>query len=420
MYDVIVVGARAAGATTAMLLARKGLRVLVVDRAGFPSDTLSTHQVQVPGIARLARWGLLDRLVAAGTPATRRVRFNQPGVTLAGEYGPFEGVDAMFSPRRTLLDALLVDAARSAGAEVREHVTVSGLLFEDGRVAGIRATAKGGTPVTERAHLVVGADGKHSLVARAVDATSYDERPPLTVAAYTYWEGVPLDGGEMHGADRRAAGVWPTNDGLAMTYVAWPAAEFGDFRADVEGNLLSTLDGLGDLGARVRAGRRVERIRSTPDLPAFFRVPYGPGWALVGDAGLTLDPMTGQGIGYAFRDAELLADAVADGLGGTTPLDAALAGYHAARDRAAKPMADFTAQLASFAPPPPEARVLFESLVGRPKEITRFLGMLTGTVPVDAFFAPRNLFRVLGVRGMARVAAAKARSRGRKPAVAAA
>lgn len=157
MYDVIIVGARVAGSATALLLARRGVRVLVVDRAAFPSDTLSTHQVQLPGVARLARWGLLDRLVAAGTPPTRRLLFDPGPVALEG---PIEG--AIYSPRRTVLDKILVDAAREAGAEVRENVVVEGLLTDrTGRVTGIRCQEKRGITTTEQARLVIGADGKH-------------------------------------------------------------------------------------------------------------------------------------------------------------------------------------------------------------------------------------------------------------------
>jgi 2-polyprenyl-6-methoxyphenol hydroxylase-like FAD-dependent oxidoreductase len=166
MYDVIIVGARVAGASTAMLLARRGLKVLVVDRATFPSDTLSTHQVQLPGVARLARWGVLDAVLAAGTPVTRDVRFDQGDAVITGRYPAYQGVDAMCSPRRTLLDRVLVDAARAAGAEIRENFAVEEILG-DGQVTGIRGREKGAPSVTEQARLVIGADGKHSLVAVA-------------------------------------------------------------------------------------------------------------------------------------------------------------------------------------------------------------------------------------------------------------
>src|SRR5579885_867466 len=134
MYDVVVVGTRAAGATAAMLLAQAGLKVLAVDRASFPSDTLSTNNIQLPGVARLERWGLLGQIAAAGTPAIRRVRFDPGPVVLEGSYPQHEGVDAVYGPRRTLLDILLVEAARAAGAEVRERFVVDELTFADGRV----------------------------------------------------------------------------------------------------------------------------------------------------------------------------------------------------------------------------------------------------------------------------------------------
>ncbi len=406
-YDVIVVGTRAAGAATAMLLARRGLRVLAVDRSTFPSDTLSTHQIQLPGVERLQRWGLLDRIDDSGAPATRLVRFDTPFAVVEGQFPQFEGVDALYSPRRTVLDAMLVEAARSAGAEVREGFTVAGLVRDGQRVTGVRGNGRGdGTEITERARLVVGADGKHSLVAREAGAAAYHERPAQSVACYTYWSGVPVKGGELYARGRRAIGAWPTNDGLVMTYVAWPAAEFEAFRADIEGNLIRTLDLAGDLGQRVRAGKRAERIRSTPDLPNRFRTPYGPGWALVGDAGLVMDPITGQGIADAFRDAELLADAVAVGLEGGR-LDRELAGYRRRRDKAVLPMYRMTQQLAALKPIGDAERLLFPALADQPENAERFFGVLTGALPPSTVFSAPNLIRLLGVRGFLRLARAR-------------
>ncbi len=401
MYDVIIVGARVAGSATALLLARRGLNVLVLDRATFPSDTLSTHQVQVPGVARLARWGVLDQILAAGTPATRNVRFDQGEAVITGRFPEYDGADFMCSPRRTLLDQVLVDAARAAGAEIRENFTADELLQDNGTVTGVRGREKGAPVVTEQARLVIGADGKHSLVAEATAARAYRTKPPQSLAFYTYWEGVPVDGGAMFGRPGCALGAWPTNDGLLMTYLAWPIARFGEFRQDVEGNFLRTLDTVG-LGDRVRAGR-AERFRGTPDLPSYFRQPYGPGWALVGDAGLLLDPITGQGIGHAFRDAELLADAVADGLGGIRPLGKALGQYHRARDQAARPMYDFTARIAALNPPTPGELALFQALSQRQEDSDAFFGALTGAVPMREFMSPKNMIRLVGVRGLTRL-----------------
>jgi 2-polyprenyl-6-methoxyphenol hydroxylase-like FAD-dependent oxidoreductase len=407
MYDVIVIGARVAGSATAMMLARGGLKVLAVDRAAFPSDTLSTHQVQLPGIARLERWDLLSRIVAAGTPATRRVRFDAGPVVLTGTYPVFDGVDALFSPRRTLLDSILVEAAREAGAEVREQFVVQDLVFTEGRVTGIRGRGTRGGSVVEQAKMVVGADGRHSLLAKAVIAGRYHDRPALTFGYYTYWDGLPLDGGEIYGRGRRFIGAWPTNDGLVMTYVGGPIDEFHAFRADLETNLLASLDLAGDLGERARSARRAERIYGTADTANYFRKSYGAGWALVGDAGLAMDPVTGQGISDALRDAELLAGLIRAAASDGRPLDSRLDGYERARNAAVKPMYDFTIDLASFPAPRFEQQMLFAALASDPQQTQQFLGVLAGAVPIDEFFAPRNLRRLIGLRGFAKIAGSK-------------
>ncbi len=410
-YDAIIIGARVAGSATAMLLARHGLRVLAVDKAEFPSDTLSTHQVQLPGIARLERWGLLGRVAGAGTPATRHVRFDPGGVVLEGDYPWFEGVDALYSPRRRLLDTLLVEAARAAGAEIRERFTVEEIVIEDGRVTGVRGREPGGAAVTESALIVVGADGRHSLVARTVEASTYDEQPAQTFGYYTYWDGLPVSGGEMYGRERRMIGVWPTNDGLVMTYVAGPIDEFHAFRSHIETNLLASLDLAGDVGQRARAATRVERIYGTANTANYFRSPSGPGWALVGDAGLAMDPVTGQGISDALRDADLLANAIADGLGGGRSLEVALRDYQHARDRAVKPMYDFTLDVATMGPPKVEQELLFRALERDPRQTQRFLAVLAGAVPIGEFFSPGNLRSLVGLSGFAKIAASRLRAR---------
>ena len=274
MYDAIVIGTRVAGAPTAMLLARRGLKVLAVDRARFPSDTLSTHQVQVPGVARLARWGLLERVDAAGTPATRRVRFDPGPVVLEGRCPEFEGVDALYSPRRTLLDTLLVDAAREAGAEVRERLR--------GRRAPVRRTAASSGvrsgAVRERARVVIGADGRHSLVAKAVRAAAYHALPARSIAYYTYWAGVPLDGGEMYARDRahdrRVADERRAGDDLrrrARRRVRARSAPIPRAACCARSTCA------GDLGERVRAGERAERVYGTADLASRFHAPVRAG-----------------------------------------------------------------------------------------------------------------------------------------------
>jgi 2-polyprenyl-6-methoxyphenol hydroxylase-like FAD-dependent oxidoreductase len=406
-YDVIVVGARVAGAATALLLARGGLRVLAVDRARFPSDTLSTHQIQVPGVARLRRWGLLDRLSAAGTPATHQVRVDFGPVVLEGRFPAYDGADALYSPRRTVLDSLLIDAARGAGAEVREGCVLDEIVWNRGRAAGIRCHERGRrTPITVTARLVVGADGKHSRVAEAVAARRYRQRPVSTLACYTYWRGVRLSAGELYQRPGLAVAAFPTNDDLTMVYLAAPIAGFAAFRTDVEGHYLRGLERCGDLAERVRAGQRAGRLRATPDLPNFLRVPHGPGWALVGDAGAVMDPVTAAGIANALRDAELLAGAVTAALAEGRPADAYLRTYHRRRDEAVLPMYDLTAGLAALPGLRAAQRQVLLSLRDRPEETRRFLGVFAGVTPADEYRSARNLLRLLGVRGLAAVAAA--------------
>jgi 2-polyprenyl-6-methoxyphenol hydroxylase-like FAD-dependent oxidoreductase len=330
------------------------------------------------------------------------VRFDPGPVVLRGRFPEFEGASAVYSPRRTILDKLLVDAARAAGAEVRERFAVDELVFDGGRVTGVRGREGSARAVTETARLVVGADGRHSAVAKAVEAPAYHVKPALSTAYYTYWSGVGLGGGEIYSRTclGRMVGAWPTNDGLVMTYVAAPASAFDVFRADPEAAILAALDACGDLGERVRAGERADRVFGTADTQNRFHKPHGPGWALVGDAGLVMDPVTGAGIADALRDAELLADAVAAGLNGGPPLDTMLAGYQAARDAAALPMYEMTTDLASFAPPRPEQEMLLRALEGDQREIDRFLSVLTGSLPIPEYFTPRNMLRLIGVRGV--------------------
>ena len=400
-YDVIVVGARVAGAATAMLLARQGLRVLAVERASFPSDTISSHQLQVPGAALLHRWGLLGKLTAAGTPPASRVRFDAgDGLVLDGRFPAHEGVDALYSPRRTLLDSVMAEAAREAGAEVREHFRVTEVTGSGDRVTGIRGSARGGPAVTETARLVIGADGKRSLVAGAVGARRYRERPVRSFASYSYWSGVPVSGGELYQRPGRAVAVFPTNDELTMVYVAAPIAEFAPARADLEGHYLRSLDLCGDLGERVLSGSRAERLRTTPDQPNTFRYSHGPGWALAGDAGVVMDSVSAQGMTNALRDAGRLSAAVIAGLGGSRPLDDALLDHRHRRDRAIGGMYDFTLGLAAFPAVTRGRRRFLAAVAADQAETDRFLAAFAGIAAPERYFTPVTALRVLGTRGI--------------------
>jgi len=395
MYDAIVVGARCGGSPTAMLLARKGYRVLLVDKAGFPSDTLSTHYVHQHGAARLARWGLLEQVIASNCPPVRGLRLDLGYFALEGSPPPVDGVADGYAPRRTVLDQILVEAAVAAGAELREHFTVDDLLADGDRVTGIRGHAAGGAAVTEHARIVIGADGRHSLVARSVQAPAYHETPALTCAYYTYWTDVPMNCAELYPRPDRMIIAAPTNDGRTLTVVFWPQAEFHRVRADIEGNFLKVLDLAPGLAERVRFGKRSERFRGTADLPNYFRQPHGPGWALVGDASYHKDPILAIGISDAFRDAELLAEAIDGGLAGRQLLDDALTDYQRQRDEAAAPSFGATLQFAHLQPPPAETQQLFAALRHNREQTGRLFGTLFGTVPASEFFAPENVERIM-------------------------
>jgi 2-polyprenyl-6-methoxyphenol hydroxylase-like FAD-dependent oxidoreductase len=385
-YDAIIVGARCAGSPTAALLARKGHRVLVVDKTTFPSDTVSTHVLHPLGVAALKRWGLLERLIATGCPPIDTYTFDFGPFTLSGAPGTPESPVA-YCPRRTVLDKLLVDAAAEAGAEVREGFTVEEVAIEDGRVTGIKGRSKDGTPVTERAAVVVGADGRHSMVAAAVRPEQYNERPPLLAPYYTYWSGLPMEGRfETYIRPHRGFAAAPTHDGLTLTVGGWPHAEFEANRKDIEGNFLKMFDLAPAFAERVRHAKRVATFAGTP-VAGFFRKPFGPGWALVGDAGYNKDPITAQGISDAFRDAETCASALDQSLAGARPFDEAMREYQLTRDEHVRPMFEFTCQLATLEPPPPEMQQLFAAIAGKPPAMDAFVRMNAGTISPAEFGA---------------------------------
>jgi flavin-dependent dehydrogenase len=326
----------------------------------------------------------------------RRQRLDFGPLVLEAEPLPADGVADAYAPRRTVLDTILIDAAAAAGAEVRERFTVDGLVMDGERVSGIRGHAAGGASVTEEARIVIGADGRHSSVAEAVRAPEYETRPAATCAYYTYWEGLPVEGAELYMRPERMVIAAPTNDGRTIVIVYWPIALFPEIRTDIGRHFMAALDLAPSLAARAGAGQRAERFRGTADLPNFYRRPYGPGWALVGDAGYHKDPITGQGIADAFRDAELLAAAIDDGFAGRRPLAEALAGYERARNEATGPIYELTMQFAALQPPAPEMQQLIAALRDNPEQADRFVGTIAGTVPMTEFFAPENVARIVG------------------------
>jgi flavin-dependent dehydrogenase len=356
-HDVVVVGGRVAGSATAMLLARLGHDVVVVDQASFPSDTVSTHSIARSGVVQLRRWGLLEEVLDSGAPAIRQVTFNAAGASLTRTIKDKAGVDFLVAPRRYVLDTLLVTAAQRAGAEVRPGVTVTGLLRDGrGRVVGMDGHDRAGGRVELGARWVIGADGLRSRVAGLVDAAINEAGRAGGAAQYAYYEGIPWSGIEFFVAERSFAGVFPTHGGEACIWVCNPAADAKavrrrtESRAEAFGELLerSALE----LAERLRQARRTSPVQGMLRQPNQLRQAFGPGWALVGDAGYYRDAVTAYGISDAFRDAELLAVALDQALGGDAEETEALAAYQRQRDQALREVFELTCRLAAYPPVP--------------------------------------------------------------------
>jgi menaquinone-9 beta-reductase len=372
-YDAVVVGARAAGAATALLLARRGLRVLAVDRGAYGSDTLSTHALMRAGVLQLGRWGLLERIEAAGTPPVRRTVFHYGDEVLDIPIKAKDGVPALFAPRRTLLDRVLVDAAVEAGAAVRHGVRVADLVRRGtGRVEGVVLHDEAGTAREVRAGIVIGADGLRSTVASLVQAPVTRQGRHATATVYGYWSGLEVDGYHWHWGAKAAAGAIPTNDGLVLLFAGVSARRFAEEApADVPGAYRRFLaEAAPALAPRLGEARMVGSLRGFPGHPGYLRRPWGPGWALVGDAAYFKDPITAHGITDALRDAELLARAIEAGG------DEALAGYEVRRDILSRELFDVTDRIASVAWDTGELKALHQALSGEMKnEVTALVAI---------------------------------------------
>ncbi len=344
-YDALIVGARCAGAATAMLLARSGLRVLAVDHGSYAADTLSTHALMRGGVLQLHRWGVLPRIVAAGTPPIRRTTFHYGNTVSEVALKPREGIDALYAPRRTVLDRTLVDAAREADAEVRHGCIVTDLLRNRaGRVCGAMIQRADGRHTQVAADLVIGADGAGSTIARLVEAPVIRAGAHASATIYAHWADLPDTGYRWHYRPGLSAGVIPTNGGQHCIFVAIPQSLYREHANFGLASLYQrTVTGmLPDLAAAIAASHPESRLWTFPGRNGFLRQAHGPGWALVGDAGYFKDPLTAHGITDALRDADLLTRAVAQGT------DAAMAGYAAVRDDLSVALFDATDAISSF------------------------------------------------------------------------
>jgi len=358
-YDVIIVGARAAGAGTALLLGRAGLRVLMVDRGRYGSDTLSTHALMRGGVLQLARWGVLPSVQDAGTPPVRRATFVYEGEALSVPIKSRGGVDALYAPRRTVLDPILVDAAAAAGVDVAYGTALLNILREsDGRVSGVVLRGEWGRTERVMSRMVVGADGLRSLFGGLVNAATTRAGTAAAATVFGYWAGIGVDEYRWYYSPGLSAGAIPTNEGLTCIFASVPANGFSDrFGGDVAGGYRRVLaEVAADLTAPMANGRLVGHLHGFPGHAGFLRRATGRGWALVGDAAYFKDPLTAHGITDALIEAEYLARAIATGS------DAALDAYADDRDRRAATIFEVTDRIASFGWSMDEARALHKRL----------------------------------------------------------
>lgn len=347
MYDAIVVGARCAGSPTAMLLARRGHKVLLLDRASFPSDTLSTHFIQMPGMVRLREWGLLDTVMATGCPPIVGGLLMIDGQAAEANFEVPTGIPGLAAPRRTVLDKILVDAAAAAGVEVREGAMVDSLVFEGERVVGVRGHDANGA-FEERGRFVIGADGRHSLVAEAVGASDIRFHKPFGGGFYSYWAEVECTSAELYAHSEGFTVAFPTNDDLVTVAMAFPQERFEKMRKNPEEEVLLWLDGLGTLGSRVREGRRAHQLIPVANVANQLRHAWGPGWALVGDAAYVKDPTPADGISDSWRGADLLVTSLGDVLSARASEEDAMARYQETLNDVSIPLLEKTVQMSNF------------------------------------------------------------------------
>lgn len=400
-YDAIVVGARLAGSATALRLARRGWRVLLLDAATFPSDTLSTHLLWSDALRAFADLGLLDAVLATGAPPLTRLCLTYGAARNVAPIPTTPPYPPLLSVRRIVLDNILVEQVRQeVGITFWEGCLVDGLLWEGETVVGVRGRRHGHEVVEARARLVIGADGRHSRVARLVAAVEYDVVPPLLATYYGYWRGIALPDEPALAAYRDAQGgycyLFPCDAGFWTVAISMPQQRFPDVRRDHERAVAEEIARKPELARRLAGAVRVGPLRGAGDLVNFFRVPRGPGWALTGDAGYHRDPITARGIPDALHSAALLAGALDRAWRGELPLGEALAEYQAARDALVKPLYDFTCERPPAGVEPAIWRRYLGGILTDADRLSAYAGFMAGVTPPDAFYSAAAVYAAVG------------------------
>ncbi len=312
-YDAVIVGARCAGAATALELARSGARVLIVDRDHPGNDTLSTHALMRPAVALLNDWGLLSEIEKARTALVDTTSFHYGTEKIAIDIKPDGAIKGLYAPRRGILDQILVDAAVAAGAELHSGVSfLSARKDMQGRVRGAVFAMPGGQQIAVSSGVLIGADGRQSSVARQVDAATQIEGRERTAVVYGYFDGIPNQGYRWFFGRNTYSGAIPTNAGAHCVFAGVRPDRFRDLIASelLRGMRAVLAQCDPELAEQLRTGPHDGRLRRYGGAPGHMRECAGPGWALVGDAGYFKDPSTAHGITDAFLDARRLARAL--------------------------------------------------------------------------------------------------------------
>lgn len=337
-YDVIIIGSRVAGSILGSILGERGHRVLALDRATFPSDTLSTHFFRAPALRAFDQIGALDEVLTTAPKLT--VNFNViDGIVFPEPVDRPEDYPFFMCVRRVTLDDILVRRAKQF-VELHEGAIATALLEEDGRVVGVRW--RGADSDEEaRASVVVGADGLYSFVAKQVKPQTEHEEPVHRIMYYAYFRGVPANEGpaaEFHYQGNNLAYCVPCNDNLTLLAVSVPIERFAEFKRDPEGNLMGELEAMPEIRARLANSQRDGPVLGSGNIPGYLRVPYGNGWALVGDAGMVMDPWSGQGIDQASTHAVMLAQHLSEVLSKNKDWESAMQAYHVERNEFSQKM----------------------------------------------------------------------------------
>lgn len=401
-FDVVVIGSGVAGAPTAMLLARSGHKVLLIDRHIFPRDSLSTHFIWPRGVSYLNRWGLATPIFDQ-TPHFTELEMNVEGISLKGSvplahlesrfrqlHGDSRGVTNTYcGPRRHFLDQFLQDEAKRAGAEVRDGTSFIEPILEDGAVTGVRLEGPTGNPASVRARLVIGADGMHSTFARKIGARVTHSWDLSTFAYWGYFSGIKKDGLAFYRKGRLGMAIFPTSGGTHMVLAYGPTGWWNDFHKDAENNFHKTIAFCDrEIGEMVLAGKRAEPFKACGHMPAFHHELSGPGWVLVGDAASFKDQVTAIGITHAFRDAELVTQFINRAFAGEMTMDSALANYASVRAADYVDYFNLVCQLAEMNVYSKPEIEFFYSIHKDPARVNDIIAQFGDTLPLSQGQAP--------------------------------